>query len=273
MVPTNVFEAAASNGAILSIIFFAIVFSLAIVATPEEVSAPTRALFASLYEVMLTLTRGILHFAPVGVFGYALFVTASTGVALVSSLAAYMATVAVALLVHAVIVLPLLLYGLTRRSPLAYARQMRAALVLAFSTASSSGTLPLTLKCAIDEGEVDERVASFTLPLGATLNMDGTALYEVVAVLFVAQMIQPLTLGQQCIAAVTALIASIGAAGIPYAGTVMMVIVMGAVGLDTEAVLVLLAVDRVLDMGRTTVNVWSDAVGAAVIDHFERRTA
>jgi Na+/H+-dicarboxylate symporter len=125
------------------------------------------------------------------------------------------------------------------------------------------------MRCATERGGVPERVTSFTLPLGATVNMDGTALYEAIAVLFVAQMVGDLTLMQQGIVAVTALMASVGAAGIPHAGTVMMVIVMQAVGLPTDAVLVILAVDRVLDMGRTTVNVWSDSVGAAVVASLE----
>jgi len=125
------------------------------------------------------------------------------------------------------------------------------------------------MECAIEKGGVSKRVTSFTLPLGATVNMDGTALYEAVAVLFVSQMLGDISLTQQFIVAFTALMVSIGAAGIPHAGTVMMVIVMQAVGLPTEGVLVILAVDRVLDMCRTTVNVWSDSVGAAIVDQFE----
>jgi Na+/H+-dicarboxylate symporter len=269
MVPSNVISAATSNKAILSVIFFAGCFGLAAVHSEREHHERIHGLFQSVYEVMITLTNGILRLAPVGIAGYVLFVTATTGLALVGGLAWYMLTVALALAVHAFVVLPAILWGFTGRSPVAYAQAMKEALLTAFSTASSAGTLPLTMRCATEAGGVPENVTSFTLPLGATVNMDGTALYEAVAVLFVAQMLGDLTLAQQGLVAVTALMASVGAAGIPHAGTVMMVIVLQAVGLPTDAVLVILSVDRVLDMARTTVNVWSDSIGAAVIARYE----
>jgi Na+/H+-dicarboxylate symporter len=148
---------------------------------------------------------------------------------------------------------------------------MAPALVTAFSSASSNATLPLTMNCVEERAGIDNRVGSFVLPLGATINMDGTALFEVVAVLFIAQM-EPninLTLGQQFLIALTALLASIGAAGIPHAGLVMMVIVLQAVGLPADRVGLILAVDRILDMCRTTVNVWSDMCGCAVVSRFQ----
>jgi Na+/H+-dicarboxylate symporter len=154
---------------------------------------------------------------------------------------------------------------LARRSPLEYARAMSPALLTAFSTASSNGTLPLTMRCVEDRAGVPKTVSSFTLPLGATINMDGTALYEAVAVLFIAQTFGDLSIAQQFVVAGTALMASVGAAGIPHAGLVMMVIVLKAVNLPTGAVMVILAVDRLLDMARTTVNVWSDSCCAAVV--------
>lgn len=267
-IPSNVVSAATSNKAILSVIFFGALFGLSAVHSDREHLDRIHGLFTSIYEVMITMTHGILRLAPFGIAGYVLFVTASTGLALVGGLAWYMLTVALALAVHAFVVLPLILRFVGGRSPLDYARSLREALLTAFSTASSAGTLPLTMRCVQQSG-VSERVTSFTLPLGATVNMDGTALYEAVAVLFVAQMLGDLTLAQQAVVAVTALMASVGAAGIPHAGTVMMVIVLQAVGLPTDAVLVILSVDRVLDMARTTVNVWSDAVGAAVVARFE----
>ncbi len=269
MIPKNIFEVARSNKQVLAVIFFAVVFAVATIKTGGEAAKTIDRLFRAVYDVMITMTNGILLFAPYGIAGYILFVTATTGLSLAAALASYMITVAIALGVHAFITLPLILWLLTKRNPLHYARNMRDALLTAFSTASSAGTLPLTMQCAHDNAKVPERVTSFTLPLGATVNMDGTALYEAVAVLFVAQMIGDLTITQQVIVAVTALLASVGAAGIPHAGTVMMVIVMQAVGLPTDAVLVILSVDRILDMCRTTVNVWSDSVGAAVIAHFE----
>jgi Na+/H+-dicarboxylate symporter len=179
-----------------------------------------------------------------------------------------MLAVFLALVIHAAITLPLILKFVARRSPWQYAQALSPALMTAFSTASSNGTLPLTMTSVEERAGVPNRVTSFVLPLGATINMDGTALYEAVAVLFIAQATPgfAMTLEAQILVAITALLASVGAAGIPHAGLVMMAIVLQAVGLPIEAQGVIIAVDRVLDMCRTMVNVWSDAVGCAVVD-------
>lgn len=272
MIPTNVFDAATSNRAILSIIFFAILTGLSAISVGGTTLKTVDQVCRAFYEVMVRMTQGILHVAPFGIAGYLMFVTASTGLALAGSLAWYMLAVAVGLLFHALVTLPALLWWTTGMSAWRLAGHMKEALLTAFSTASSAGTLPLTIRNATENARLPERVTTFTLPLGATVNMDGTALYEVVAVLFVSQMIGDLTLFQQGVVALTALTVSIGAAGIPHAGTVMMVIVMHAVGLPTDAILILIAVDRVLDMMRTTVNVWSDSVGAAILSHYEGRS-
>lgn len=263
-VPTNVVGAASSNRSLLSLLVFAVFFGVSTARLGGESAKRIRDFFAAVQDVMMVMTAGILWLAPVGIFGYLLSVTASTGLALVSSLAAYLSAVMLGLAFHGLVVLPLLLWTFTGRSPLVYARHCGRALTTAFSTASSSGTLPVTMECVGQAGVPDE-VSSFTLPLGATVNMDGTALYEVVAVLFIAQMLGDPSLAQQVIIAFTALLVSVGAAGIPHAGLVMMVVILEAVGLPTEATLILLSVDRVADMARTTVNVWSDAVGAAVV--------
>ena len=208
----------------------------------------------------------------VGVLGFVLAASAGAGLSAFAALAWYALTVAIGLAIHAFITLPTLLALLARRSPLAFARAVSPALLTAFSTASSNATLPLTMEHVEKQGGVPARVSSFVLPLGATVNMDGTALYEAVAVLFIAQAYGAgLTLGQQLIVAFTALLVSVGAAGIPHAGTVMMVVVLSAVGLPTEAVGLILAVDRVLDMARTTVNVWSDCTAAAVVAHWDAK--
>ena len=166
--------------------------------------------------------------------------------------------------------LPLILKYVARRHPAEFAKAMSPALLTAFSSASSNGTLPLTLTCVEQRAGISNRVGSFVLPLGATVNMDGTALYEVVAVLFIAQFSGiDLTLADQVIVAVTALLASIGAAGIPHAGLVMMIIILQAVGLPTEHQGLIIAVDRVLDMCRTSVNVWSDSCGCAVVSRLD----
>ena len=198
--------------------------------------------------------------------------TVSQGAGVFGTLGWYMLTVACALAVHAIFVLPAILHFVAGRNPRQFAQAMSPALLTAFSSASSNGTLPLTLTCVEKRAKISNRVGSFVLPLGATINMDGTALYEVVAVLFIAQFSGiDLSLTQQLVVALTALLASIGAAGIPHAGLVMMVIILQAVGLPTESQGLIIAVDRVLDMGRTAVNVWSDSCGCAVISRFEAR--
>jgi Na+/H+-dicarboxylate symporter len=173
------------------------------------------------------------------------------------------------LLIHATVTLPAILFVLGRRQPLVYVRKMAPALATAFSTASSSATLPLSMECSEEAGN-RRGVTSFVLPLGATVNMDGTALYEAVAALTIAQMYGvELGLAQQALVLLTALLASVGAAGIPMAGLVMLVVVLEAVGLPLAGIGTIIAIDRVLDMMRTATNVWSDLVGTAVVNRFE----
>ncbi len=264
IIPDNPIHAASSNRTILGLVFFAVLFSVFTVRVGGEAQRRIGGFFEAVYEVMTAMVHALLWLAPVGIAGYLLFVTASTGLQLAGQLMWYLAAVFLGLGMHMFITLPLILWVFGGRDPVAYFLALEEALTTAFSTASSAGTLPVTLDCTRRAG-VPEEVATFTLPLGATVNMDGTALYEVVAVLFVAQMLGDLSVGSQLAVALTALAVSVGAAGIPHAGTVMMVVVFDAAGIDSEAVLLLLAVDRVADMGRTAVNVWSDAVGAAVI--------
>ncbi len=269
LIPKNPL-AAATEGDMLPVIFFSLLIGVFIsVAEHREGSADAnvvRRFFSGLFDVMMQMTLAVVKFAPLGVFGFTLYAAAGKGPAAFQVLGWYVLAVFVALLIHATITLPTILKLVTGRSPLAYMRSMMTALVTAFSTASSNGTLPLTMQNAEDAG-VRPQVTSFVLPLGATINMDGTALYEAVAVLFIAQVYGiDLTIAQQGLVALTALLASIGAAGIPHAGMVMMVVVLNAVGLPTSAVALILAVDRILDMCRTTVNVWSDSIAAAVVD-------
>jgi proton glutamate symport protein len=264
MIPPNVVDAARDNRNMLAVIFFALVLGYFINKSDAARASRASQFFDDAFAIMMRMTHGIIQLAPYGIFGYIVFVIGTTGFALLKPLAWYAVAVILGLGFHACVTLPLLLWLLTRRNPITLFKAVWPALATAFSTASSSGTLPLTIKCLNDAG-VQPRITSFVLPLGATINMDGTALYEAAAVLFIAQMLGDLTLGQQVVVAFTALLASVGAAGIPHAGTVMMVVVLGAVGLPTEAVLTILAVDRPLDMLRTTVNVWSDSTCTAVV--------
>jgi len=269
LIPKNPL-AAATEGDMLPVIFFSLLIGVFIgIAEHREGSADAsvvRRFFSGLFDVMMEMTLFVVKFAPLGVFGFTLYAAAGKGPAAFQVLGWYVLAVFVALLIHATMTLPTILRFVTGRSPVAYMRSMTTALVTAFSTASSNGTLPLTMQNVEDAG-VKPQVASFVLPLGATINMDGTALYEAVAVLFIAQVYGiDLTVAQQGLVALTALLASIGAAGIPHAGMVMMVVVLNAVGLPTSAVALILAVDRILDMCRTAVNVWSDSIAAAVVD-------
>jgi Na+/H+-dicarboxylate symporter len=269
LIPKNPL-AAATEGDMLPVIFFSLLIGVFIgLAEHRDGSkdaSVVRRFFSGLFDVMMQMTLFVVKFAPIGVFGFTLYAAAGKGPAAFQVLGWYVLTVFIALLIHATVTLPTILKLVTGRSPIEYARKLTTALVTAFSTASSNGTLPLTMQ-EVEEAGVKPEVTSFVLPLGATINMDGTALYEAVAVLFIAQVYGiDLTIAQQAIIALTALLASIGAAGIPHAGMVMMVVVLNAVGLPTSAVALILAVDRILDMCRTTVNVWSDSVAAAVVD-------
>lgn len=266
MIPNNPI-AAAADGNMLAVIFFSIFLGICISGTGGESGDRFSRLFHAGFEVMMKMTLFIIRLAPVGVFGYILFASADKDPSIFRSLLWYMLTVFSGLMIHAFISLPLILTIFAKRSPIAFAQAMGAALITAFSTASSNATLPLTLSSIEKRAKVDRGVSAFVLPLGATINMDGTALYEAVAVLFIAQAFGvELSTSQQVVVAFTALVASIGAAGIPHAGLVMMVVVLNAVQLPTTAVALILGVDRILDMCRTTVNVWSDSIAAAVID-------
>ena len=274
LIPDNPI-AALADASFLSVISFTLAFSIFATLVGGKALETLRSLAESAMLVMMAMTMAIIQLAPLGVLFLMVYVTATQGPAVFASLAWYMLTVLSALAIHSLLVLPLILKLVARRKPLEYAKAMSPALLTAFSSASSNGTLPLTMANAEQRGGISNRVASFVLPLGATINMDGTALYEAVAVLFIAQLYYGfnLALSQQIIVALTALLASIGAAGIPHAGLVMMVIILQAVNLPLDMQGVILAVDRVLDMCRTSVNVWSDACGCAVVSRFQPKAA
>jgi Na+/H+-dicarboxylate symporter len=271
MIPPNPIEAMA-KGDFLAIITFSILVGLFIIKVGGESGKTLTSFFQAAFDVMMEMTMWIIRLAPIGVFAFILFATASQGLEVFKTFAWYMLTVFLGLVIHGCIILPLIVYFIGKRSPWKHIKDCSPALMTAFSTASSNGTLPLTMTCVEERAGISNRISSFVLPLGATVNMDGTALYEAVAVLFIAQayngFVMPVE--QQLIVAITALLASVGAAGIPSAGLVMMAIVLQAVGLPLDAQGLIIAVDRVLDMCRTAVNVWSDACGCAVLARFEQ---
>ena len=274
MIPTNPVSSLA-GGEFLSIITFSILVGVFIIRVGGSSAVTLRDFFQAGFDVMMRMTLAIISLAPIGVFAFMVFATASQGLEIFQILFRYMLAVFLSLAVHALITLPLLVKFVAKRSPWEFFRAMSPALMTAFSTASSNGTLPLTISCVEGRAHVSNRVSSFVLPLGATVNMDGTALYEAVAVLFIAQATPgvDLSLTMQITVAITALLASVGAAGIPHAGLVMMAIVLQAVHLPLEAQGLIIAVDRVLDMLRTSVNVWSDSCGCAVVGRFEHHHA
>lgn len=230
--------------------------------------------FAAAFETMMALTTGVIRFLPLGVFGLMTTAIAEFGLASFRPLAMYWITIAAGLSVHLLITLPLLLLVLGRIRPAIHFRNMVDPLVVGFSTSSSGATLPVTLEAVEHKVGVSNRIASFVLPMGATVNMDGTALYECAGVLFIAQAMGiDLTIAQQGVVVLTALLASIGAAAVPSAGLVIIFIVLESVGLRGPNVDLIvgfmLAIDRPLDMFRTMVNIFSDSCGAAIIARSE----
>ncbi len=260
--------ASMANLELLPVIVFSLIFG-AVLTTLGPVGAPVIALFRGVNEAIMKMVMLLMLVAPIGIFGLVAgrFGRAGDIGEMIGGVGWYMATVLLALSLHAGVVLPAILWFVGRRNPYRYMFNMGTALLTAFSTASSSATMPLTMEGVEKHNGVSEKVAGFVVPLGATINMNGTALYEAVAALFIAQAIGlDLTLGQQVMVLLTATLAAIGAAGIPEAGLVTMVIVLKAVGLPLEGIGLILAVDWLLDRFRTSVNVWGDAVGAAVVE-------
>ena len=268
MIPTNI-VAAAAEGQMLGLIFFSLLFGYFMERVFKGGRDTLHTFWQGVQEVMMKITNLIMLFAPVGVFALVGKVVITSGLEVFIPLASFFFTVLGALALHMFVILPLLMraFGI---SPLRHFRAMLAALLTAFSTSSSSATLPVTLDCVRSRAGVSNRVGSFVLPLGATVNMDGTALYECVAVLFLAQAYGlDLSAAQQATVVVLALLTSIGVAGIPAASLVAIVLILGVVGLPAEAVGLILAVDRLLDMCRTSVNVFGDSSGAVVIARSE----
>jgi Na+/H+-dicarboxylate symporter len=269
IVPENVLAAAAKPN-MLALIFFCILLGMTIAGLPDEPRDRLVELFNAGFQAMMKLTGGVIVFLPLGVFGLITRMVGQSGLESFRALGMYMLTIALSLSFHLFITLPLVLLILGRIKPHVHFRNMIEALIMAFSTSSSAATLPVTISNVEKKVGVSNRVSSFVLPMGATVNMDGTALYECAGALFIAQVLGvELGLGAQLIVVLTAVLASIGAAAVPSAGLVVIFIVLEAVNLRGPEVDVIvgamLAIDRPLDMFRTSVNVFSDSCGAAII--------
>ena len=269
IIPENPFEAMA-NGDVLPVIFFSILFGFFITRLKPDQRDLMGNLFTAAFEAMMKVTSFVIWSAPIGVFGIIAGIVAKTGFGAFSSLGKFFIIVLAGLSIHFTITLPLLLKYIGKCSPVKHYRGMLSALMTAFSTCSTIVTLPLTMKAVTEVSGASQKAAGFVLPIGATINMDGTALYECVGAIFIAQVYGfELGLSHQVIIVITAVLASIGAASVPMSGMVMMSIILKAVGLPLEGVAIILAVDRILDMFRTTVNVFSDSVGAVIISRLE----
>lgn len=274
IIPTNIFTSFA-QGEMLAIIFFSLLFGFFVMRVENKYQVLLTDFFNAVFEVMMKITMFIIKFTPLGILGIVAKQVAETSDLLdvAGRMGLYMIAVVSGLIIHGGITLPLLVKFIGKANPIKHVQAMATPLFTAFSTSSSNATLPLTMEAVEHNAGVSNKITSFTLPLGATINMDGTALYECVAAMFIAQA-YGVELGfvQQIIVVLTALLASIGAAGIPMAGLVMITIVLSAVGLPLEGVGLILAVDRILDMCRTTINVWSDMCGAVIIAKSEGET-
>lgn len=270
MIPDNILSVASDNGQLLGLIVFCLIFGFFI----HRLSAPKREfqdmLWSSLLEVMMHVTQWIIAFSPIGVFCLILPVMMRTGLDIIAPLAWFFITVMLGLVLHTFGTLSLLLWRVGRINPLRHLRTMLPVLITAFSTSSSSATLPVTMETVEKDAGVSNRISSFTLPLGATVNMDGTALYECVVVLFIAQFYGAMqgfeiSMMTQFKVMLMALLTSVGVAGIPSASLVAIALILGYIGLPLEAISLIWLTDRILDMSRTSVNVYSDTCGAVLV--------
>ena len=263
---------------ILPVIIFSLVFG-GVLTTLGEKGRLVISVFDGINAAIMKIVHLVMYTAPLGVFALVASKLGAAGggdmfLAELLKIGKFAATVIMGLLFHAVVTLPAILYFVAKKNPLTYFKNMSPALTTALSTASSSATLPVTLECVEEENKISRRTTLFVIPLGATVNMDGTALYESIAAIFIAQMVGiHLGFGEQVLVFLTATLAAIGAAGIPEAGLVTMVIVLQAVGLPLEGIGMLLSIDWFLDRLRTSVNVWGDSIGAAVVDRLEEKYA
>ena len=275
MFPSNIFNAASDNGQLLGVIVFSILFGLCARQLPDSLRNSQSQFWESTQSVMLKITEYIIKFAPIGVFGLVLPIIYKAPIGdLLGTMTMFFLTVLIGLLIHLFIVLGFSLKFFAKINPIVHFKAMIPVFLTAFSTASSSATLPLTMDTVTTKSNISKKTSAFTLPLGATINMDGTALYECVVVLFISQLYASiggveLSLVQQGLVVLLALTTSIGVAGIPSASLVAIAIILPVVGLPVEAIGVIWITDRILDMCRTSVNVFSDTVGAAIIARSE----
>jgi len=272
-IPTNVFGSLA-NGAMMQIIVFAILFGVASLYLKKSEQESMNLFFTAVSNVMLKMAEWVILMTPIGVFSLISYVIAEQGIDVILGLWSYILVVVGVILTHGLITLPAVLAFFGRVNPYQYLSDVREAPIMAFSTASSAATLPVSMRVVEEMGEVDHKTASFVLPLGATVSMDGTAAYLTIAVLYIANLAGvDLSFSDQVLLGVTVVALSVGVAALPSASLVMMVVILNQIGLPVEYIALIVAVDRILDMCRTSLNVTSDLVVTKIVDQYEKRRA
>lgn len=270
IIPTNPIEALV-KGEMLQVIFFAVMTGFVITILGEKAKR-LQGIFEEVNSLMLKMVSLIMELAPLGIFGLIGKTFITLGWAAMKPLASFIIVTYILLLFHGLVVYQILLRVYAKESPVAFLKKILAPMTLAFSTSSSAACIPLSLKTLKEEFNVEEKISSFTIPLGATINMDGTAIMQGVATVFIAQLYNiHLTTNDYFMVVLTAVLASIGTAGVPGVGTIMLSMVLSQVGLPLEGIGMILAVDRIVDMGRTTVNITGDLVCSVIIDRIEKR--
>lgn len=270
-IPTNIFQSL-SSGSMMQIILFAILFGVATLSLKPIYQEPLTSFFTAVSEAMLVVAEWIIKLTPIGVFSLISYVIAEQGIEVILGLYKYILLVVAVLLIHGLVTLPLVMRLLTKVNPYRYLKDVREAPIMAFSTASSAATLPVSMRIVEEIGDVDKKTASFVLPLGATVSMDGTAAYLSVAVLYIANLAGiALSFSDQLLIGISVVALSVGVAALPSASLVMMVVILNQVGLPVEYMALIVAVDRILDMCRTSLNVTSDLFVAKIVDEFEKR--
>lgn len=270
-IPTNIFNSL-SSGSMMQVIVFSILFGVASLYLPSSQQEPLTQIFTSISEAMLKMAEWIILLTPIGVFSLISYVIAQQGIEVILGLYKYILVVVSVILVHGLLTLPVVLRLFTKVNPYRYLSDVREAPIMAFSTASSAATLPVSMRVVEEIGGVEKKNASFVLPLGATVSMDGTAAYLTVAVLYIANLAGvPLSFGDQLLLGITVVALSVGVAALPSASLVMMVVILNQLGLPVEYIALIVSVDRILDMCRTSLNVTSDLVVAKIVDEFEKR--
>ena len=256
----------------MQIIVFAILFGVASLYLAQKQQEPLVNFFNAISEAMLKMAEWVILLTPIGVFSLISYVIAEQGIDVVFGLYKYVLLVIGVIIFHALITLPVVLRFFTKVNPFSYLLDVREAPIMAFSTASSAATLPVSMRVVEEIGGVDKKTASFVLPLGATVSMDGTAAYLTIAVLYIANLAGvALSLGDQILLGITVVALSIGVAALPSASLVMMVVILNQVGLPVEYMALIVAVDRLLDMCRTSLNVTSDLIVTKIVDEFEKQ--